>query len=134
MLKVDRFPLAKRVCGALIKGIESGLWHDWLPAERELSRLLCISRETCRAATRQLEETDWIQRRPNVGNRIISRPNLVAEPNPIQPLSVGIIIPWPIERMRTHVVVWLLHLRERLADDGLQLIICHNPLLPGKRV
>jgi DNA-binding LacI/PurR family transcriptional regulator len=127
MLKVDRTPLASRFAATLKEGIEEGLWKDWLPGTRELSRRFGVSRVTCDQAMRQLEHEGWVERRPSVGVRIAGRGAAGGSSKPASPALIAIITPHPMGQMRPHVALWLDELREHLSDEGLRLIICHSP-------
>ena len=56
----QRCSLVAETAESLRKGIKTGLWKDVLPAERQLSEDLQVSRSTLRTAMQELERSGWV--------------------------------------------------------------------------
>src|SRR5258708_18209281 len=95
MLRVDRSPLATRFATALQQNIEQKTWGEWLPGIRELSRRFGVSRVTCSQALHLLEQTGWLKKYPNIGNRVVAPSSRTPDSMLAPAAEFDLIIPLP---------------------------------------
>ena len=136
-LALKRSSLATQVADVIRAEIQRGVWKDWLPSEREISRTLHISRNTCRGGLRLLELETLIKPVQGRGIRLIQASERPAHPGPARRgYSVGVIMPHSLARMPPHSGVVLDRLRDELTMFGAQVYSHDCPgayqLNPGK--
>jgi len=121
-LALKRLSLATQVADILRAEIGNGVWKDWLPSERELSRTLHISRNTCRGGLRLLQRETLIEPVKGRGIRLIQpvkhRENARSNGHGH---TVGVIMPHSLALMPPHSGVVLDKLREELTMFGAQI-------------
>lgn len=121
----QRHSLATQTAGFLRARIAAGAWQDWLPGERALCELLQVSRNTLRAAFRQLRAEGHIRPEHGAGTRILqaksgTRPPVLAQ-------DVALLTPEPLERLRPMQTLWIDEMRALLSERGLRLRVFHGP-------
>lgn len=116
MLPPRRHSLITETAQALRKALESGQWHEVLPAERRLCEEWHISRPTLRAALEILAREGLVQVEQGKRTRIVraNRPEL-ATPRPV---TVCLLSPEPLHAMPPFVLLWVDRLRDQLAAAG----------------
>ena len=118
---LKRESLVIQLADAVRADIFRARWPEWIPSERELSRTLRVSRNTCRAAQRLLCRENLIEPVKGIGMRIkgevVQKARLVQD----QHRSVGIIIPSPIGRLRPSLSLLIDELREQFFDQGIRI-------------
>jgi len=118
-----RFPsLPTQVCELLRSEIAEGTWHEWLPAERNLTESLHVSRKTLRKALALLRKEGLIETIHGQGNRIIRKPSAVDHHVQTR-MTVGLLMPDPLESMRPFSSLWVNHLKTLLAENNILLRI-----------
>ena len=113
----QRLSLVRQTADILRAEIHKGTWKEWLPGERELTSSLQVSRNTVRAALKELAAVDLIEACHGAGYRILSSPH----PRPRTSHSVGLLAPASLQTLRPHQAVWIDHLRAALIEKGLHL-------------
>lgn len=121
----QRQSLVTQTAGFLRARIDAGTWQEWLPGERALCELLQVSRNTLRAALRQLREEGRIRSEHGAGTRILpgkstARPRAAAQ-------DVALLTPEPLERLRPMQTLWIDEMRALLSERGLRLRVFHGP-------
>jgi DNA-binding LacI/PurR family transcriptional regulator len=125
MLEIPRrVSLSSQIASAIRKGIEDGLWEDYLPGERRLCELFQTSRPTVRTALHALAKDGWFEishgRRSKLRR---SRPlGKIADPK----RSVGLIIHEPVSHLTATLAQGLNEIRLQLAAQGftMEVYVC----------
>lgn len=115
-----------QVTEALRREIDSGAITGWLPTERALCEELHVSRRTLRCALEQLKREGLVSARVGVGTRVLPRP----APPPRRTaaaLSVGLLMPEPIDVLRPYVTLWVDRLKTELFESGVSLRVHAGP-------
>jgi DNA-binding LacI/PurR family transcriptional regulator len=120
----QRNSLVSQTADILLAEIFRGTWRDWLPGERALCEKLQISRNTLRSALKQLKRDKVIQAQHGAGNRILSRPK--GRPINKELMTVGLLTPEPLERLRPLHTLWIDELRGLLIEQGCRLHLYHG--------
>lgn len=119
----QRISLVRQTVDILLAEITKGTWSEWLPTERELTLSLQVSRNTLRAALKELAKTAIIKTHHGAGHRILSTPH---QPRlSTKNCSVGLLAPSPLQTLRPHQAVWIDQLRTALIEKGLHLHLHH---------
>jgi DNA-binding LacI/PurR family transcriptional regulator len=119
-LVLKRPSLVSEATAALRKTLKSDLWSEYLPGERDLSSQLHVSRQTLRAALKQLRREGLVQVEPGRRRRILRH----SDPSPQQrPQSkvVCMLSPLPLHSLRPFDIFLVDNIREHLAEEGYQL-------------
>jgi DNA-binding LacI/PurR family transcriptional regulator len=120
----QRHSLASQMADILRDGMQRGLWRDRLPGERALCEKYQVSRNTVRAALRQLQQEKLVQAVHGSGNHIVGRPGKAARF--LQSRDVGLLSPEPLERLRPTQTLWIDELRAMLSERGCRLHVFHG--------
>lgn len=120
----QRNSLVSQTADILQTEILRGTWRDWLPGERALCEKLQISRNTLRSALKQLKRDKVIEAQHGAGNRILSRPKGRRPAG--QQMTVGLLTPEPLERMRPLHTLWIDELRALLIEQDCRLHLYHG--------
>lgn len=120
----QRNSLVSQTADILQSEIARGTWRDWLPGERALCEKLQISRNTLRSALKQLKRDKVIEAQHGAGNRILGSPKGVARGKPL--MTVGLLTPEPLERLRPLHTLWIDELRALLIEQGCRLHLYHG--------
>lgn len=102
--------------------IESGVWDEWLPAERVLTESLFVSRKTLRKALSLLKREGLIETIHGQGNRILRSAEIECDPSASR-LTVTLLMPDALESMRQFSSLWVNHLKSLLAENSIWLKI-----------
>lgn len=100
--------------------LREGTWVGRMPGERELSRLLNISRPTLRAALAALEGEGRLKVARGRQRVIVQKDAGRVLP---KVRTVGLLTPLPLQEVPPFALCWMDRLRELLARAGLQLEI-----------
>jgi len=116
MTLIPQRTVASQIAAQLHANIANAVWRDWLPTERVLCQLMQASRNTVRAAIKQLKAEGLVRSEKPAGNRIIagSRP----KPNADRPKSVGIVVPETVNKLRPLIALWIDELKDMLLEEG----------------
>ena len=98
-----------------------GTWHDWLPTERQLCGLLQASRNTIRAAIKQLKAERLVVSEKPTGNRIVANASRLGKSRKNK--SIGIIVPEALNNLRPMISLWIDELKDMLLEEGCSLRI-----------
>ncbi len=120
----QRNSLVSQTADILKSEILRGTWRDWLPGERALCEKLQISRNTLRSALKQLKRDKVIEAQHGAGNRILGRPK--GRPRTKEMMTVGLLAPEPLERLRPLHTLWIDELRALLIEHGCRLHLYHG--------
>ncbi|PTY02338.1 hypothetical protein DB346_09515 [Verrucomicrobia bacterium LW23] len=124
-----RVSLVHQTVVALQDAIARQTWREWLPAERELTAAMCISRNTLRAALRSLAAAGIIQIIPRSGCRILLQapvPGRIPQVPPRKALTIGLLCPIAPGDLRPVAFRWISHLRNILQEKGIHLELHHG--------
>jgi LacI family transcriptional regulator len=116
----QRPSLVRQAAESLRDGMARGLWQDGLPGERELSRLLNISRPTLRAALALLEKEGCLKAAPGRRRTINTQRR---KPRPAQTPVVRLLVPFRLQEAPQSVFYWIDKLRVLLPAAGCALEI-----------
>jgi DNA-binding LacI/PurR family transcriptional regulator len=127
-LAMIRSSLVAQVADAIRAEVLLGTWKEWLPSEREISRSLHVSRNTCRAGLRVLQSEKLLEPLKGKGIRLTKVAAEQARSLADRPShSVGVIMPLPLARMPPHSAVVLDELKDELTMSGNQLHLHDGP-------
>jgi DNA-binding LacI/PurR family transcriptional regulator/DNA-binding transcriptional regulator YhcF (GntR family) len=130
MLQIpQRSSLISQTASALRQAIESGLWQEALPGERELADRFQVSRPTLREALKVLQREKVIEVSHGKRRTILSA-NLTPRP---QRLTVTAISQHPPHQMSPLVVFYMNELRRHMQKAGLELEVVADQRLRGTR-
>ena len=116
MLEIPRrISLSTQVAAAIRKGIEDGVWEEFLPGERRLCDLFQVSRPTVRAALHTLAKDGWFEIAQGRRNRLRGA---VRRDRPAPKRGVGIIIHEPFAQLGATLSQGLSEMRLQLAEQG----------------
>ncbi len=116
MLEIPRrISLTSQIAAALRKGIEEGVWEEYLPGERRLCDTFQASRPTVRAALRTLAKDGWCEIRQGRRTRLRAKP---ARRRILSHRRVGIIVHEPYSHLGSTLAQGLGEMRVRLAQQG----------------
>jgi DNA-binding LacI/PurR family transcriptional regulator len=121
MTLLPKRTITSQITEHLRSNIEAGMWHDWLPTERQLCSLLQASRNTIRAAIKQLKAERLVVSEKPTGNRIVA--NAARLRMTRKNKSIGIIIPEPLNNLRPMVSLWIDELKDLLLEEGCSMRI-----------
>jgi len=117
MLEIPRrLSLPTQIATAIRKGIEDGVWEEFLPGERRLCDLFQASRPTVRAALHALAKDGWFEISQGRRNRI--RSGGVRRDRGAPKRAVGIIIHEPFDHLTPTLSQGLSEMRLQLAEQG----------------
>lgn len=120
----QRHSLVGQAVAWMQAAIAAGQWHDWLPAERTLCETLQVSRSTLRRALKQLKQAGTIRSEHGAGNRIV---RLGARPRGrLRSQDVALLVPEPLERLRSAQILRIDEFRAMLSERGCQLHVMHG--------
>ena len=125
-LVLKRPSLVSEATAALRKNLKSDLWTDYLPGERVLSSQLHVSRQTLRAALKQLRQEGLLQVEPGRRRRILRDSD--ANSTRAQSKVVCMLSPLPLHSLRPFDIFLVDNIREHLAEEGyhLELNVSHR--------
>src|SRR5689334_1512317 len=111
-LILKRPSLVSEATATLRKTLQSDLWSEYLPGERDLSSQLHVSRQTLRAALKQLRREGLVQVEPGRRRRILRN----SDPSPPRPQSkvVCMLSPLPLHSLRPFDIFLVDNIREHL--------------------
>jgi LacI family transcriptional regulator len=118
-LVLKRPSLVSEATTALRKTLKSNLWTDYLPGERVLSSQLHVSRQTLRAALKQLRREGLVHVEPGRRRRIVRDSD--AGSARAQSKVVCMLSPLPLHSLRPFDIFLVDNIREHLAEEGFQL-------------
>ena len=127
-LTFKRSSLAVQVADAVRLEIERGTWPEWMPSERDLSRSLHVSRNTCRLALSLLYRQRLVQPVQGRGNRVMDRPLLTRLQAVPQVHSVGVILPEGLGRTRPTLSLIIEALQRELYDMQVRTQLHSGPI------
>ena len=110
----QRSSLVAETVNVMRRGIESGMWQDYLPGERTLCSMWQISRPTLRSALEILRREKLIE----VGHGKRTRVLTPSASRHVSTLTVGLLSPEPLHEMPPFVTLWVDELRSQLASAG----------------
>lgn len=119
MTLIPQRTVASQIAARLRDDIMRGVWRTWLPGERALSETVQASRNTLRAALKQLKSEGIIAATPGFGNKVIANPATIPDRN--RKKTVGVIIPEPVGSLRPFVALWIDELKDLLTESGCRL-------------
>jgi DNA-binding LacI/PurR family transcriptional regulator len=127
-LTFKRASLIVQVADAVRTEIFRRGWTEWIPSERELSELLHVSRNTCRAALHTLYRENLIEPVRGRGIRVnrAAIPRAKSAGHHVQ--SVGVIIPEALGRLRPSNSLLIEELQAELFDVGARLQLHSSPV------
>ncbi|HSI07977.1 MAG TPA: substrate-binding domain-containing protein [Rariglobus sp.] len=120
----QRQSLASQTADILREGISQGIWQGKLPSERALCERYQISRNTLRAALRQLQRDKIVQAVHGSGNRILAKRRNRSER--LQSRDVALLSPEPLEHLLPMQTLWVSELRAMLNERGCRLHVFHG--------
>lgn len=120
----QRQPLVSQMAEILREGIRQGTWRGKLPGERALCEKYQISRNTLRAALRQLQQDKQIQAVQGSGNLILARAS--GRRRPLASRDVALLAPESLERLRPSQTLWIDELRAMLSERECRLHVFHG--------
>lgn len=120
----QRKSLLQQVTESLRHSIEDGVWHGYLPGERELSKSLHVSRPTLRAALEILAREKWIENTPGKPRRIVAR---VRKRRPKRERVVTLISPTPLYGMSRNRLFLFDSLFQDLLEHKIRFEVLHHP-------
>jgi LacI family transcriptional regulator len=125
-LVLKRPSLVSEATAALRKTLESDVWTDYLPGERVLSTQLHVSRQTLRAALKQLRREGLVHVEPGRRRRILR--DAGASSTRGQSKVVCMLSPLPLHSLRPFDIFLVDSIREHLAEEGyhLELHVSHR--------
>jgi LacI family transcriptional regulator len=118
-LVLNRPSLVSEATAALRKTLKSDLWTDYLPGERVLSLQLHVSRQTLRAALKQLLREGLVQVEPGRRRRIVRDSGSSSARTPSK--VVCMLSPLPLHSLRPFDIFLVDNIREHLAEEGFHL-------------
>lgn len=125
MLEIPRrISLSAQIAAAISKGIEEGVWEEYLPGERRLGEIFQASRPTVRAALHSLAKDGWFE--INQGRRNRLRRGSVRRDRADSKRGVGIVIHEPFARLAPTLSQGLSEMRLQLAEQGFatEVFVC----------
>jgi len=125
-LILKRPSLVSEATAALRNTLKSDLWTDYLPGERVLSSQLHVSRQTLRAALKQLRREGLVAVEPGRRRRILRHSEQSS--SRIQSKVVCMLSPLPLHSLRPFDIFLVDNIREHLAEEGyhLELHVSHR--------
>ena len=125
-LVLKRPSLVSEATAALRKTLKSDLWSEYLPGERVLSSQLHVSRQTLRAALKQLRREGLVHVEPGRRRRILR--DSEATTARAQSKVVCMLSPLPLHSLRPFDIFLVDNIREHLAEEGfhLELHVSHR--------
>jgi len=116
-----RSSLIVQVADLLRVEVLNGVWSKWIPSEREISRRLHVSRNTCRAALRILRKEKAIESVPGRGSHV--NRSIVHNKRGAGQITrtVGVIIPQTVNLLRPETAISIDELRDELFDLNVRL-------------
>lgn len=118
--------LTHQVAERIVAAIQKGTWGSWLPAERNLAKVLQVGRKTLRKALVHLQRDGTIKTHHGLGHRIAAK-RQVPRRDQIAEQSVGLLTPEALENLRPYTALWVDELRTLLFDDGVRLATLSGP-------
>lgn len=111
--------VAGQIATQLRNDIQRGVWRQWLPSERALSKMLQASRNSVRAALIQLKTEGVIIPVRGFGNKVCSKARRA--PARTETKMIGVIVPEPMGSLRPSIALWIDELKDLLAETGHRL-------------
>lgn len=110
--------LPDQVTARIVGEMEKGTWVKLLPGERVLIDYLNVSRKTLRKALGQLKKEGVIKTERGIGHRIVRTARREARPS----ISIGLLVPDSIEKLRHFTALWVDDLRALLFENNIRLV------------
>jgi len=129
--KPERPNLIAQTVNAIRESILAGSWDDRLPGERELCRLLQISRPTLRAALQILAREGFIAINPGKRSSILS--DAPAIPCSSARSCVALVSKLPLHLLSRNRLFLVDYLQRVLQEQGLDLEIVTHPAFGTQR-
>ena len=111
-----RSSLPAQTAAVILERIRLGLWRDWLPGERQLSREFRVSRGTVRSALGILERQRAVAAVSSQGHRVVQRARRRAAAG--ERMTIGLLSPEPLENRRPYLAMVISHIREAAQARG----------------
>lgn len=128
---VERRSLPTETAEAILAQIRAAQWKTWLPSERQLSRLLQVSRGTVRSALTMLQQQGHVTVLPSCGYRVAHRRS---GRNPTKSrISIGLVSSEPIETKRPYFALMVGQIRESAQARGWNVALHQGGHLFGAR-
>ncbi len=99
--------------------IKKNTWGKWLPAERELCKVLQVGRNTLRSAMDQLKNEGLLISNRGQGTQVTSK--RVGKIKRTHKRTIGLISPEPLDRLRPYITLLIGELRFMLRDTKINL-------------
>lgn len=117
MTLIPHRTVASQLAAHLRSEIAEGTWQGWLPSERALCATLQASRNTIRAALRQLRREGGITSVRGVGNRLPER-RAKAPRTGRRERTIGMLIPRPVDQLRPAIGLLIHEIKDQLLREG----------------
>ena len=126
-LTLKRMSLAVQAADSIRSEIMRNRWKVWIPSERELSRILRISRNSCRGALRILQHEKLIKPVRGRGSRMTR--SAVRKQGRLASFdhSVGILIPTAMSQLQPLTILLIDELKSELFDLDVSVQLHHSP-------
>lgn len=128
---MERLSLPAQAAEAILAKIRAAQWKNWLPGERQLSRLLQVSRGTVRSALTMLQQQKHVTVVASRGYRVTQRRS---GRNPAkQRILINLVSSEPIEIKRPYFALMVGHIRESAQARGWNVALHNGGHLFGAR-
>lgn len=121
----QRLSLVAQTVQSLREGIRAGHWQKHLPPERELSERLQVSRDTLRAALKELQRTGWIEVTQRQRGRI--KPRRAAPGASADKRAIAVLLPCSFLALPPPIAFMMDALRDKLTKADCSIEFHENP-------
>lgn len=128
---VPRHSLVQSTAEHLRAGFQSGRWRGLLPGVRTLAVDLAVSKDTVRAALKQLEDDGTLKPQGSGKRRQIITSRRAAARD--RSLRIGILLPIPLHQDNTHTHRLMLRIVNAIEGAGHSCMMVVQPVLPTSR-
>jgi len=116
--------LAVQVAVRIRREIDAKTWVSWLPGERAVAETLQVSRKTIRKALGILQHEGVVRTAHGLGHEIVGDAQLATlAPGATKELTVGLLAPESLERLRPFTALWVDALRSLLIEKGIRFTV-----------